>query len=53
MGRGIALTIKQLLPEAYVADCKTPKSDKSKLGTMSMADIKRGDVQFVVVNAYT
>lgn len=53
MGRGIALTIKQLLPEAYVADCQTPKSDKSKLGTISTAEIKRSKTQFVVVNAYT
>jgi O-acetyl-ADP-ribose deacetylase (regulator of RNase III) len=42
-GEGIALTIKQLLPEAYVADCQTPKSDKSKLGTISIAEIKRGE----------
>ena len=53
MGRGIALTIKQLLPEAYVADCQTPKSDKSKLGTMSMAEINRSGTRFIVVNAYT
>jgi len=53
MGRGIALTIKEQLPEAYVADCQTPKSDKSKLGTISIAEIKRGETQFIVVNAYT
>ena len=46
-------TIKEQLPEAYLADCQTPKSDKSKLGTMSMAEIKRGETQFTVVNAYT
>jgi O-acetyl-ADP-ribose deacetylase (regulator of RNase III) len=53
MGRGIALTIKEQLPEAYLADCQTPKSDKSKLGTISIAEIKRGETQFIVVNAYT
>ena len=51
MGRGIALTIKEQLPEAYVADCQTPKSDKSKLGTISFAEIKRDEIQFIVVNA--
>ena len=53
MGRGIALTIKKLLPEAYFADCQTSKSDKTKLGTISVAEIKRNQVSFVVVNAYT
>ena len=53
MGRGIALTIKKLLPEAYIADCQTPKSDKTKLGTISIAEIVRGDIRFAVVNAYT
>lgn len=53
MGRGIALTIKEQLPEAYIADCQTAKSDKSKLGTISTAEIKRGAIQFIVVNAYT
>ena len=53
MGRGIALTIIKLLPEAYIADCQTPKSDKTKLGTISIAEIVRGDIRFAVVNAYT
>lgn len=53
MGRGIALTIKQLLPEAYIVDCQTIKSDKSKLGTISVAEIIRGEKRFFVVNAYT
>ena len=53
MGRGIALTIKEQLPEAYLADCQTTKSDKSKLGKISTAEIKCGETQFTVVNAYT
>ena len=53
MGRGIALSIKQQLPEAYIADCQTLKSDPSKLGTISLAEVIRGEKRFFVVNAYT
>ena len=51
MGKGIALTIKQEFPEAYVADRKTAYADRSKLGTYSKAEaIGRA---LTVVNAYT
>lgn len=53
MGNGIAKTVRDRLPEAYVADRKTKKGDRSKLGTYSSATIVRGDIRFVVVNAYT
>lgn len=53
MGAGIAKTIRERLPEAYAADLKTQKGDRAKLGTYSSAEIVRGDVKFVVINAYT
>jgi O-acetyl-ADP-ribose deacetylase (regulator of RNase III) len=52
MGKGIALAIKQQFPEAYLADCATPKGG-SKMGSISTAEITRGATRFVVVNAYT
>jgi len=53
MGKGIALTIKQRFPEAYAADLATGKGDRSKLGTISVARIERGERTFHVVNGYT
>lgn len=53
MGNGIALSIKTQFPEAYWADCATPKGDAAKLGTISFASITRDETCFVVVNAYT
>lgn len=53
MGKGIALTIKHLFPEAYGADCATKKGDAAKLGTVSMAEVRRPNFNFVVVNGYT
>jgi O-acetyl-ADP-ribose deacetylase (regulator of RNase III) len=53
MGKGIALSIKQRFPEAYAADLTTVKGDRSKLGTISTAEIQRGDRTFHVVNGYT
>jgi hypothetical protein len=41
MGAGVALTIKKVFPEAYAADCKTPRGDKHKLGTISSATVRR------------
>ena len=37
MGGGIARLIKNKFPEAYEADLKTPLSDRTKLGTFSLA----------------
>jgi len=53
MGKGIALAIKTQFPEAYEADLKTVKGDRSKLGRISVAEIERPTARFVVVNAYT
>jgi O-acetyl-ADP-ribose deacetylase (regulator of RNase III) len=52
MGRGIALQIKNRYPEVYDVDLKTPKSDPSKLGKISLARVEAGS-SFIVVNAYT
>jgi len=52
MGKGIAKTIRQKFPEAYAADRATQKSDRKKLGTISLAEISRDAVRFTVVNAY-
>lgn len=40
MGSGIAAQIKQLYPQAYIADLQTPYGDAKKLGTFSMAKDK-------------
>ena len=53
MGKGIALSIKNQFPEAYEADLRTPRGDRSKLGTISAADVVRPPARFTVVNAYT
>lgn len=53
MGKGIALSIKQRFPEAYAADLATVKGDRSKLGTISVAEVQRGQRTFHVVNGYT
>lgn len=53
MGAGIAKSIKDTFPEAYEADCATPKGERSKLGTISTAKVERGGHAFTVVNAYT
>jgi len=53
MGAGIAKQIKSNFPEAYKADQETKKGDEEKLGQYTAATINRGDIFFVVVNAYT
>ncbi len=53
MGAGIAKTIKKEFPEAYNADLKTPKGDRSKLGNISYASIEQEGHQLTIVNAYT
>jgi len=55
MGKGIAKTIKQRFPEAYVEDCKTSSGDRKKLGTYTKADVslKTGKPNTYVINAYT
>jgi O-acetyl-ADP-ribose deacetylase (regulator of RNase III) len=53
MGAGIAKGIKATFPEAYKADCATPKGAREKLGTISTARIERGGRVLEVVNGYT
>ena len=53
MGKGIALTIKKVFPEAYQADLKSTKGDKEKLGKYSSATVQRNGHQITVINAYT
>jgi O-acetyl-ADP-ribose deacetylase (regulator of RNase III) len=53
MGAGIAKQIKAQFPEAYKADLRTVKGAVEKLGTISTANIIRGDIEFVIVNGYT
>jgi O-acetyl-ADP-ribose deacetylase (regulator of RNase III) len=51
MGSGVARSIRESFPEAYVADRKkTKRGDIKKLGTVSTARTKHG---VHVVNAYT
>lgn len=53
MGAGIAKTIASIFPEAFEADRQTPYGEKSKLGTISTANIQREGCCLTVVNAYT
>lgn len=53
MGAGIAKLIRDNFPEAYQADLKTSLGDREKLGTYSLAEIKRNDKIFTIVNGYT
>lgn len=53
MGKGIALTIKMIFPEAYAVDCLTTRGDANKLGTISVADVQVNGKPLSIVNAYT
>ncbi len=53
MGAGIAKGIKLNFPEAYKADLATAKGDKTKLGTISCAEITTEKGSLIVVNGYT
>lgn len=53
MGAGIAKSIKQKFPAAYKADLKTEKGAKSKLGSISTAEMDLPNGKLIVVNAYT
>jgi O-acetyl-ADP-ribose deacetylase (regulator of RNase III) len=56
MGAGIARTIAEKFPQAYEADKRTIRGDKSKLGTFSSAlcTTKTNPVSlFTIINAYT
>jgi O-acetyl-ADP-ribose deacetylase (regulator of RNase III) len=53
MGAGIAKFIASRFPEAVAADRATPRRDRSKLGTLSVAPVTPGSVTFQIVSAYT
>lgn len=53
MDSGVAKQIKDAFPEAYEADLGTTCGDKNKLGTISIATVKRGDRTLTIVNGYT
>jgi len=53
MGAGIAKSIKENFPEAYAADKKTVKGDRSKLGSYSPATYVKNDMEITIINAYT
>jgi len=50
MGSGIARQIRESYPGAYEADKTTKSGDKSKLGTYTSYDTRKG---FTIVNGYT
>lgn len=56
MGAGIAKAVKEMYPEAFVADFETVYRDPIKLGTFSYAKVKNKsfpDKDLFVINAYT
>ena len=53
MGKGIALSIRQLFPAAYAADLRTEKGSRAKLGTYSSATVDADGHPLTIVNAYT
>ena len=52
-GAGIARQIRNNFPEADKADFQTKPGDISKLGTYTSSLIKRGGIEFTIVNLYT
>lgn len=52
MGAGIAKTIRDEFPEAYLKDKNTIKGDRSKLGTYNSVTIKKYPKPFFVINLY-
>lgn len=53
MGAGIAKTIKEKYPKAYMEDKKTTYGNKDKLGTYSVAEINVNNKTQYIINAYT
>lgn len=53
MGRGIAKSIRERFPEAYMTDVQTVSGDRSKLGKISVTKITTASQELYVVNAYT
>lgn len=53
MGAGFAKQVKKVFAEAWQADQKTRKGDRTKLGTITYALIEHQGREFYVINAYT
>jgi O-acetyl-ADP-ribose deacetylase (regulator of RNase III) len=53
MGVGFARQIKDYFFEAYLADQKTIKGDKKKLGRYSHVNTSRNGSKLTIINAYT
>lgn len=53
MGKGIAVGVHELFPEAYEADLATPRGDRAKLGTISVVNVDRDLRRITIVNGYT
>ena len=51
MGSGIAKTVKEEFPNAYLADLRTVNGDINKLGNYSEAKIE--NLQLTILNCYT
>lgn len=53
MESGIARHIRQNFPEAWEADQFTITGDITKLGNYTLASVKVGDRDLIIINAYT
>ena len=54
MGAGIAKSIREAYPQAYIADLNTKKGDMSKLGSFTSTDVvSPSGYKFKIINAYT
>lgn len=52
MGAGIALAIRKVYNEAYVADCSDPRTPEDKLGNYTFAECEREPQTKYVFNLY-
>lgn len=53
MGAGIAKSIRESFPEAYLIDRATEYGSVSKLGTVTYANVKLFKHNLIIVNGYT
>jgi O-acetyl-ADP-ribose deacetylase (regulator of RNase III) len=53
MGAGIAKAIRDNFPAAFIADQQTARGDKSKLGTITIAETDIAEGRLTIVNGYT
>lgn len=53
MGAGIAKAIRDNFPASFIADQQTARGDKSKLGTITIAETDIAEGRLTIVNGYT